>query len=303
MRTIQEVGLEIMTNQPKRFYIFGGMEYGIKCKYLEILKARYDDRLVEASTVDYVVNLFNRRQLFPVPDSVYVVRYDEEFVSSLSSSTSKLIDSLNIRGTVVCIYQEDKHFKKLDKYLPNYTVSIDNVAPQFLKQYLVSDFPNIDESYIDSVIKWAIDYNQAKIMCQSLSNLPKGQRVSDSEIASLFGKSDLSTESAFKIGIASRNFKYLLEVMDKYEGDYNNLIYAALSTIIEIDRCLDSRNGDSEINKYAKNWTRPDIYYMFTNCYSLLKLSRSIGISDMKDLLSNMCSLVQFSPIPDCEVR
>lgn len=303
MRTIQEVGLEIMTNQPRRLYIMGGIEYGIKCKYLEILKAHYENRLIEASSMNYIINLFSRRQLFPVPDSVYVVRYDEEFVSGLSSSTSKLMDSLNIHGTVVCIYQDEKHLKKLDKYLPEYTVAINNVSPQYLKQYLISDFPALDSKYIDSAVKWAIDYNQAKIMCQSLVNLPHDKKASDLDIASLFGKSNQSTESAFRIGIASRNFRYLLDVIDEYEGDYNNLIYTALSTMIDVDRCLDSRSGDPKIGKYIKLWTREDIYYMFTNCYSLLRLSRSISINDMKNLICNMCSMVQFSPIPECEVK
>lgn len=302
MRTIQEVGLEIMSNRPKSIYFFAGMEYGIKAKYLEILKAHYENRLIEASSMSYVINLFSKRHLFPVPDSLYVVRYDEEFISQLSDKTSNQLSNLSIKGTVVCMYQEEKHSKKLEKYLPDYTVSIDSVAPQFLKKYLTSDFPDLPTQYIDESIKWATDYNQAKIMCSELSRLPKDIKASSEDIASLFGKSNVTSEEAFKIGIASRNLTYILNVLDEYEGDYGQLLYSILNVMIEIDKCLDSRKGNADIEKYTKLWSRPDIYYMFSNTYNLLKLTRSISISDMKDLVTTLCSTVKFNPIPDYEV-
>ena len=37
MLSIQEVGLSILGDSPKKFYILGGSEYGIKDKYIEIL--------------------------------------------------------------------------------------------------------------------------------------------------------------------------------------------------------------------------------------------------------------------------
>lgn len=302
MRTIQEVGLEIMSNQPKPIYFFGGVEYGIKSKYLEILKSHYDNRLVEASSVNYVMNLFSKRQLFPIPDSLYVVRYDEEFISQLSEKTSSELSKLNIKGTLVCLYQEDKHTKKLDKYLPDYTVSIDGVAAHHLKKYLTSDFPKLSEHYIDECIKWAVDYNQAKIMCNELSHLSANTKVSDSDIAALFGKASVTSEDAFRIGIASRNLNYTLSVLEEYEGDYGQLLYSILNVMIEIDRCLDSRQGDPELKKYVNLWTRPDIYYMFSNTYSMLKMTRSISISDIKDLVTTLCCTVKYHPIPDYEV-
>ena len=41
MLSIQDVGTEILNNNPGKFYIFGGTEYGIKCKYFDIIMTHY----------------------------------------------------------------------------------------------------------------------------------------------------------------------------------------------------------------------------------------------------------------------
>ena len=39
MLTIQDLGTSILNDNPNKFYIFGGNEYGIKERYLSILKS------------------------------------------------------------------------------------------------------------------------------------------------------------------------------------------------------------------------------------------------------------------------
>ena len=111
MLTIQEVGTEILGNTPKKFYIFGGTEYGIKCKYIDIMKEHYG-KFKECQSVNEIIKLMSTRHFIPLEPTLYIIRYDEEFLSSLSDDTEKQIDKLNIVGTVVCIYELDKHVVK-----------------------------------------------------------------------------------------------------------------------------------------------------------------------------------------------
>ena len=100
MRTINEVGMEILSGNPKGFYVFLGPEYGIKCKYIDSLKQHYGD-LKEYPSVNSLLKMFNTRRLIPLSPCVYVVRYDEDFLSSLSEKTKSTIHKTNFIGTVV----------------------------------------------------------------------------------------------------------------------------------------------------------------------------------------------------------
>ena len=44
MLSIQDLGLSILGDSPKNFYILGGIEYGIKDKYIEILESKIGPR-------------------------------------------------------------------------------------------------------------------------------------------------------------------------------------------------------------------------------------------------------------------
>ena len=49
--TIQEAGTQILNDNPGKFYIFCGEEYGIKFRYIEKLKQHYKN-YAEAETVE-----------------------------------------------------------------------------------------------------------------------------------------------------------------------------------------------------------------------------------------------------------
>lgn len=111
MLSIQQLGLEILNHTPRKFYVFGGSEYGIKARYIDEL-AKYYGQKIECNTVSEIIATSKIKQIIPLGPALYVVRYDEEFGSNISADLAKQINNLNISGTVVCLY-ETKYFSKI----------------------------------------------------------------------------------------------------------------------------------------------------------------------------------------------
>ena len=82
MLTIQEVGTEILTHNPRKLYVMVGQEYGVKMKYVDIL-AEYYGKKEEMSSMSDVINIMNTKHIIPLQPAVYIVRYDESFISCL----------------------------------------------------------------------------------------------------------------------------------------------------------------------------------------------------------------------------
>lgn len=301
MLTIQDVGTEILERRPRKFYIFGGSEYGIKRKYISILIDHYKN-FKECQSVDDVLASMSTKHFIPLEPTLYIVRYDENFVSSASETTSDIIESANIIGTIICIYESDKHVNKLAKYLPNFTVRIDPVNVNFKIKYLKSDFPSLPEKLITLAATYGIDYNDAKNICASMSMVEPDRffAMSDKEIIGLFGKQHNYTDSDIKCGVASRNFNYLVHALDNYEGEYDTLFYSILSTMIEMEKVISNKHAQSEFSEFSKNWVEPDIYNMFMNTYSELQKIRSYSV-DAKFSLIYLFGLLKFKRIPSVE--
>ena len=102
-----------------------------------------------------------KKHIIPIQPKLYVIRYDDNFISSLDAQSEYTIKNLNIIGTVVCIYEDDKHQSKLDKYLSNYTVQIPSVDIRFMTKYLHDDFPKLSDNVIDIVCNITSNYNIA----------------------------------------------------------------------------------------------------------------------------------------------
>lgn len=303
MLSIQDAGKQVLTGKPGKFYIFSGEEYGVKDKYITSLKNHYSE-YVESETVESIFKLMTTKHLIPLPPKLYIIRYDETFISTLSTDTASRIKSMKILGTIVCIYESSKHTAECNKFLSDYTVSFDTVSPEFIKKYLTSDFPNLPSNVIDFAVSIRKDYMSAWNICNCLSNadLTHVNFANLSELAATFGCSSISNEFQLKIGIASRNFSYSLSVLDSYRDDINSAFYTILSTMIELDKLVDNTYSQSDLYKYAKGWTHADIYYMFMNTYDALKKARSYTSHDAYDSLVYLIGLLQFSPIPSPEV-
>ena len=189
MRSIQDVGLEIAEKRLSRFYVFLGPEYGIKCKYLDMISEVYSGNIVEADSVKSILDLMKQKHLIPLRPALYICRYDTDFVSSLSATTYNDIKATKIIGTIVCLYEEEKLNSKFDKYLGNYSVVINSVTYDMEMKYLTKDFPNLPDRFKSVAIKGSVNYGQAQSLCKAISSVPLSEfnDISDYELLKLFG--------------------------------------------------------------------------------------------------------------------
>lgn len=300
MRTIQEVGTEILTNHPAHFYIFGGTEYGIKSKYIECLKEYYADS-VEYPSLISLVDMMSSKHLIPLEPKLYIVRYDEDFVSKMTDTLCHKLKSCKIIGTIVCIYEQQKHITKLCKYLDDYIVLINAISPQFLKQYIISDFPQMPDRLVDIVCRISDNYNQAAMICTSICAAPveNACALSDSELALMFGKAAKYNDKAIRKYVASRNFAYLIHALDSYEDDSDSFLHVMLSTFLELEKVL-TIHANSDLKEYASRWTKQDVYNMFLHTYGELRKSRMFS-TDLKNSIVYLFGLLQFKPVPAWE--
>lgn len=302
MLTIQELGMQILNHQPLKFYIFGGSEYGIKMKYIEELEEFYGG-LEEHTSVSDLISFMNTKHLIPLQPKVYVVRYDEVFQSQLSDKMAARIRNAKIVGTIVCIYSAQKAVSKMDKFLPEYTATIDSVSPKFVFKYLKSDFPKLNDRLINVALNCSTDYSQAKSICNSMMFCADEiARLPDTEIERIFGYQSLSTQTQIRQGIAARNFQYLVDVVSRYDGEPDNIVYAILQTMIDLDKLKSSKfGGSADIKEYVNLWKPEDVYYMFMHAYAELKKLRSNSSYDVNNSLIYLFGLLKFSTIPSVE--
>lgn len=304
MLPLQQVGEEILTNNPGKFYVFTGYEYGIKDKYLKKIAEHYGNNVIESPSVQSILNLMRTKRILPLVPTLYVIRYDEDFVATLSDKSSKQIENTNIVGTVVCLYEQPKHCNKLEKYLPNFTVQIDKINTKFMMKWLLLDYPNLPARVVQLVSENSENYNQATNIARCMSAVSESylSGLSDKELLTLFGRNNVATEADFKAGIAARNFPYLVNLLSTYDGQPDSLLYSVLSTMIELEKLLCNKYAESILRPYASSWTYQDIYNMFTNTYEVLKQLRSSNGCDPLDSVVYVFSLLQFQSVPALEV-
>lgn len=302
MLTIQEVGTEIMQGTPRSFYVMTGSEYGIKRMYIQYLKDHYKN-YKEADTVDSVLTTMSTKHFVPLTPTVYVVRYDESFIAALSDKTASRIKNTNIVGTIVCLYESEKHSNKVEKFLGDYTVHIESVNAQFIKKYLRKDFPSLEDNAIDAAVESCVDWYEAEQMCRCMMLDDDSHRRSQSkqDLKIAFGKAQELDEKVIKPIIASKDFGRLMYLIDKKEGEEDFVLYSILSTMLELEKITHNKYVESDLRSYQKLWTLKDIYNMFMQTYQQLIYMRSIS-PDPKNVLMYLITLMQFSEIPAVEV-
>ena len=300
MRTIQEVGKEILTHNPQKFYVLLGDEYGIKSKYIEELKRYYNDTIIESESVSGLLSSMQSRQLIPRKPSLYVVRYDLDFLKSLSDTSESLIDRTNIVGTIVCIYEDTKCHSKFEKFLSKYSVVITDINPAFIANYIKSDFPNLSDRMINLAVRCGINYGRSQKIAYMMSLLKEDSdlyRMSDSEICETFGIVKHFSERDIKFAIASRNIMHLLTMSDSIE-DVDSFIYNICSVMLELDKVKRSKYTNSEFVRFANSWTVSDIYNMFNQAYNQLITLRSKSFNTIGDCVLYLIALLGFGQIP-----
>lgn len=303
MISIQDLGLQIYEKRPEKFYIFGGTEYGIKEQYINRLKDFYGE-MKECESVSEVLESFTVRHLFPPPPTLYIVRYDDSFVSGLNQNIANNIAKTKISGTIVCIYEDDKQVTKIDKFLPQNTCIVSSVSSNFVFKYLKSEFPDLNDRLINVAIAATQSYGHARTVCRSMQYADQNKllSMSDSQIGSAFGCDSVSVEEQFKAGIAGRDFKQLCRLLGSYNGDLSYLIYAVMQTMIDLEKIVGKKYSDSPLQQYSKLWTIQDIYHMFMQGYAQLEKSRSSAGYDAESSLIYLFGLLPFKEIPSVEV-
>jgi hypothetical protein len=304
--TIQEAGREILSfdRLPAKFYIFAGTESGVKERYLDSLEKRYGKKS-EVDSVEEILTTMTHKQLIPLQPQLYIVRYDESFISQLTEKTAKRIDGLNIIGTIVLLYEEEKHSKKCTKYLPDITVQFDKVHGNFIRKYLKQEFPSMSDLIITEAVNSCGDYRLAKNICTSLSCADNNvlSKFDSKALTKSLGYSNQKSENQIKYGVAARNFNFLIAELESFVGDLNEVFYLILRTLTDIEKCLQSKYSQSDLKDYVKNWTYVDIYQMFMQTYNELKKSRNESSYDLYNGIVYLFGLLQFNPIPAVEVK
>lgn len=298
MLSIQDVGLSIFGDTPKKLYILGGPEYGIKEKYIEILITKIGPK-IEYDNVADVIQLMSTYHLIPLDPQVYVVRYDKNFISNLNKDLTEKVLNLKTIGTLVLIYEDDKDIHKLDKHFPDNTAVINPIDDKHMSKHLRQDFPDLDKQTIEAVVQVAENYYQAKNICRCLFVVQDKIKLTKQQIVSLFDLKTTYSNEALQIAIANRDFRSLIDIAEHYESDPQLILYQILRVMVEIDKCFDGKYVNSPIKKYAKNWTRPDVYYMFQHTYEAIKALRSGCTVDIQDLIVYLGALMKFKNIPD----
>lgn len=304
MIAIQDLGTQILGDNPKKLYILGGPEYGVKQKYIEHLSDFYKGNVIESEDFDSILEQMRQKHIVPLEPALYVVRYDTNFVSSVNDKYASKIEKSKISGTVVCLYEDDKAIAKFDKYLPDYTASIDNVNSKFINRYLHQDFPKLDDRSIKVAIESSTSYGHAKTICNAMSFADPEclARLSESDLAKMFGYFDTSSEQQIQIGVASKNFKMLVSGLEAFPDSEDKIVYIILQTMIELEKIKSSKYSDSPLKEYAKFWDIESIYYMFMHAYDQLRKLRSISSYSAIDSCIYLFSLLKFQPIPSLEV-
>ena len=301
MLSIQDVGLSIMSDEPKNLYFLGGTEYGIKEKYIEILESKIGPRMDYSEVMEFIT-FMTKKHIIPLKPQVYVVRYDKVFISKLTKEIADKLLKLPIIGALVVIYEDDASINKIDKFFPDNTTIINGVGPKHIAKYIKADYSNLDDKTIYTIATSTADYYQAKNIARCLSCVQGSIDLTDKEICSLFGLTDTSTTEAIQIAIASRNYVEFAKLVDNFDGDLTQIIYLIMNTMTEFDKLLDNKYANSPVKKYADKWTRPDIYYMFNHAYRALDTIRSGSTSNIQDVLLYLGALMKFEHIPDLEV-
>jgi len=303
MLTIQELGLSIMGDTPKNFYILGGTEFGIKEKYIDILESKIGKRIEHSSVVDLIASM-EKKQLIPIPPSVYVIRYDKTFLSKLSEKNGEFaqrIKKCNINGCIVLIFEADGDVTKCDKFFPENTAIVNHIDTKFIIKYLKSDFPELKDEYCKISANVASDYYQAKNIARCLYSIQDKVTLSEGQIKYLFGLDTTYTDSDLMMAVANRDFTSLVYMSEHFEGDIQNILYTILRTMIELDKCLDNKYTQSPLQKVSKQWTRYDVYWMFNHTYKALKQLREGYSSDASLYIIYLAALLRFKNIPSIQ--
>lgn len=292
MRQIGEVASEILGGNPQKLYILCGDEYGVKQEYIESLKQYYGG-CTEYNSMLKLIDFFKTKQLFQPNPAVYVIRYDDEFVKSLSESLADQIVKLNIIGTIVCIYDDKKHESAMEKYLPDYTVIVDDMHPRFIQKHLKARFPVRMHSFIESVNFSGMSYGEALNLCISAEYLSDSDLDRPLDVFNELACQRPHTPAEFSILFADKDFSACADIISSYNENPTELYYAMCNALLGIENVLtcDWKAKSSPYYVSARKWNIVDVKTVFGYVYDELKRSRTTGVTNGTDSLLYLLEL------------
>jgi len=157
----------------------------------------------------------------------------------------------------------------------------------------------LDKRTISCVAKNALNYYQAKNICRGLFAIQDTVILTEKQIVTLFDLKTSYSSDDIQVAIASRNFNALMHILDGYDGDTQGILYLILRVMTELDKIQSSKYSDSPLKKYAKDWKKADIYYMFNHTYDAIKSLRSGYTVEVSDLIIYLGALMMFTNIPE----
>lgn len=295
MITIQEFGTSVMNKDLKSLYIMCGCEYGVKRRYIQMMSEIYGGRCTEYETLDSVLDLMKVKRIIPLQPSLYIVRYDDSILQS-GEKHAKKFSTVKIIGTIIVLFESDSSTTKCGKWFPDNTVTFDAVDPKFVKKYLKHDYPDIPDSVIDAVLSITTKYADASNICDSMSYITHDLAlITDTDIRKTFTTNDVISIDNFKHGFAARDATYCMRFLSVYTGQLDQVIYAALNALLEVEKCLSYKGAKSWASKYAKSWSIKDIMSMFNNLYAILRESRSDSSYNTECALLCAIALMRFT--------
>ena len=287
-----------MQQNPRKFYVFCGDEYGVKKKYLDIIAKIYSGRKVEMESVDKVLKMMSVKKLIPLEPTLYIVRYDDTFLKDLDKYSSK-ISKTKIIGTIVVIYDTETAENRCNKCIPDNLVIFEPVDTKFIFKYLKNDFPELEDSVVNTVLNTVHDYISAYNICYSLNNTDRNIRVclDEDTIRKTFCYDQSVNIELIKYGIAARDARYCFNLLYQYDGASDAVVYQILNALLEVEKCLVYKKGGSYAMKHISSWNIYDVQSMFQNLYELLIKSRLSGTFDLMHGIECVIASMSYSPI------
>lgn len=302
MIDIQDVGTEIFEGRPRNLYVFCGENYGIKFRYLQHLKSYYKGNCEEAESVSDIIDFMSKKQILLPTPKLYIVRYDETFLSELSQKYAEKVLSTNIIGTIVCIYNTEKQCKKVDKFLPDNTVVIPDVSKNLIFKYLREEY-SIDDGLISLAVSWSKqDYYGARLLCENFSHMTQTLwgNLTESDLRKVVTLPDKSTAEDIKTGVLQKNFYYLVKKYQTYTDTDDSILYAILSELLNIEKSKGTRYLSNDSPERA--WSNADICNMFMQTYKILSDLRDGLITNSRCAIVYLFGLLQYDKIPSVEM-
>ena len=279
MLSINEGAAQILSDSPGRIYFLTGADYGIKQHYINRLSSLYNDNLIELGSMQEFLLIMSHRSILPKPATLYVVRYDAQFISDLDEKLADKVKSFKFKGTLIGLYEKQDAEKKLDKFFPDCTVRINPLPDDLKVKHLSKEFSDLSDRLIRICVENSDSYARSMRMCEALNLAPIHfiDSVSKSEIKNMFGCSSGYDSELMKKSVANRDCATMYLLADSHDqSDYSSMFYDMLNALSEIAKSIEAGKPSGWVTSNMLNvWNWDQVIAMFDIVYEQLKLIRS----------------------------